>query len=187
MMKTTTIRIVLILVIVSLICRGTIFRHLVTYKSIGTRINYKIHNKEFIDYIESDNKNNTNIKDVIKNSLSITSKRLNFTASKNNNDPNKLINSKTAHCVGYAAFFSSTCNYLLKKNNINKDWVATHHIGQIYLLNNNVHKFFKSSFFKDHDFVLITNKNTGESIAVDPTVDDYLAISFIKYNNEQKL
>jgi hypothetical protein len=174
------IKIVIISVVVLLVCRGPIYRSLVTYKSVGVRHNYKIHDINLIDYIETNKKTNIRtVEDVIKNSLSITSNKLNFTVNKNDNDPNKLIISKNAHCVGYAAFFSSTCNYLLKKNNLNDDWVAKPQIGHLYLLNNNIHKLFKSSFFKDHDFVLITNKKTGESFSVDPTVDDYLYIDIV--------
>ena len=37
-------------------------------------------------------------------------------------------------------------------------------------------------FFKDHDFVTIENKETGEIFAVDPSVNDYLFIDFVTFN-----
>jgi len=55
-------------------------------------------------------------------------------------------------------------------------------VEQLYFLGTNIHKYFNSSFFKDHDFVTIENKTTGEIFAVDPTVNDYLRIDFITYS-----
>ncbi len=163
--------------------RGSIYRQLFTYKSIGERTSYSANNDKLIKYIEinADSTQNLNIKDIIKSSLSITSRQLNFTASNNDNDPNNLINSKTAHCIGYATFFATTCNYLLMENNLNGIWVAKPQIGQIFLFGSNIHKYFDSSFLKDHDFVTIENRKTGEVFAVDPTLHDYLLIDFISY------
>ena len=61
-------------------------------------------------------------------------------------------------------------------------WNAKPQIGQLYFLGTNIHKYFNSSFFEDHDFVTIENKSTGEILAVDPTVNDYLNIDFITYS-----
>ncbi len=60
-------------------------------------------------------------------------------------------------------------------------WVARSQIGQLYFLGTYVHPYFHSPFSKDHDFVIIENKTTGEIFAVDPTVSDYLFIVFITY------
>lgn len=88
---------ILILTIVGFLFRGWIYRHVITYKSIGQRINYSATNNKLIDFIEKGaNKNNDiNVKDIIEQSLSLTSQQLNFTTCKNDNDPNKLISSKT--------------------------------------------------------------------------------------------
>ena len=178
-----TILTILILMTVGLLFRGYIYRHIVTYKSVGQRQNYSVIDDKLIDYIEMNlgDKKDLDIKNIIEIGLSRTSKQLNFTASKNDNDPNKLINSKTAHCVGYSSFYATTCNYLLKKNNLADIWTAKPQIGQIFLFGINIHKYFKSSFFKDHDFVTIENKITGKVFAVDPTINDYLYIDYITY------
>lgn len=177
---------ILILAIIGLLFRGWFYRHLVTYKSVGLRTNYSISDENLIQYInESINERTVpNIEQIIKLGLSITSRQLNYTVSKNDIDPNKLISSKTAHCVGYASFFAATCNYLLKKYNLSDNWTAKPQIGQLYLFGTNVHKYFNSAFFKDHDFVIIENRITGEIFAVDPTVNDYLDIDFITYHKE---
>jgi hypothetical protein len=70
----------------------------------------------------------------------------------------------------------------LKRYNLADRWTAKPQIGQLYFLGTNIHKYFNSAFFKDHDFVTIENKKTGEILAVDPTVNDYLHIDFITYS-----
>jgi galactose mutarotase-like enzyme len=114
-------------------------------------------------------------------SLDITSSRLNFTVDKNDVDPNNLVSFRTAHCVGYANFFTTTCNYLLQKNDLADTWEVKTEIGQLYLFGVNVHSYLNSPFLKDHDFVSIENQETGEVLAVDPSVHDYLGISLISY------
>jgi hypothetical protein len=174
---------ILILTTVGFLFRGWLYRHLVTYKSVGRRTNYSATDKILTDYIDTNNDSQTDleIKQIIKLGLSLSSNQLNFTVDKNDTDPNKLITSKTANCVGYAAFFATTCNYLLEKYKLSATWIAKPQVGQLYFLGTNIHKYFNSAFFKDHDFVTIENKKTGEVIAVDPTVNDYLLIDFITY------
>ncbi len=174
---------ILVLTTVGFLFRGWIYRHLVTYKSVGHRTNYPATNDKLIDYIDSGVGKETehDIEQIVKLGLSITSRQLNFTDNKNDIDPNKLIRSKTAHCVGYASFFATTCNYLLKKRNLSGNWTARPQIGQLYFLGTNIHPYFNSAFFKDHDFVTIENKTTGEIFAVDPTINDYLWIDLITY------
>lgn len=117
-----------------------------------------------IDYIDENVSDEKKIdaKQIIEIALYKISSKLNFTVAKNNINPNKLIESKTAHCIGYASFFSSTCNYLFKKHHINDICFAQTHIGQLYICNLNIHKYLHSPFFKDHDFVIIRNRKTGE-------------------------
>ncbi|MBP6397920.1 MAG: hypothetical protein KA340_08570 [Saprospiraceae bacterium] len=174
---------ILLLAAVGFLFRGWIYRHLVSYKSVGMRASYKATDANFIKYVDTfvDNQIEPDIKHIIKLSLSITSKKLNYAAHKIDIDPNKLITSQKAHCVGYAAFYATTCNYLLEKFNLNHRWTAKPNIGHLYFLGTNVHPYFKSSFFKDHDFVTIENIETGESFAVDPTVKDYLYVDFVSY------
>jgi hypothetical protein len=155
----------------------------VTCKSVGVRTNYLATAEKLTKCIDSniDKQSEPFIEQIIILGLSITSSQLNFTSDKNDTVLNKLISSKTAHCVGYASFFATTCNYLLKKYNLADKWTAKPKNGQLYFLCNNIHKYFNFSFFKDHDFVTIENKESGETFAVDPTVNDYLRIDFITY------
>lgn len=174
---------IILITTIGFVFRGWIYRHLVTYRSVGVKSNSFSADQPLTTYIESNikNQNKLNIKEIIKIGLSITSKQLNFTAGKNDIDPNKLMFSKNAHCVGYASFFATSCNYLLKKYDLSDKWTAKSNIGQLYFMGTNVHRYSQSPFFKDHDFVTIQNDETGEVFAVDPTLNDYLLIDFIKY------
>jgi len=158
--------------------RGCLYRQVVAYESIGVRMNYKVTDNELHDCINTnlENESEMNIDEIIERSLEITASELNFTSGKNDVDPNKLIHSKTAHCVGYAAFYAATCNCILKKYKLDNAWSAEPQRGKIYFLGMNVHNWFDSSFLKDHDFVIIRNSETGEIRAVDPTLYDYLYI-----------
>ncbi|MBO9700932.1 MAG: hypothetical protein J7604_12035 [Sporocytophaga sp.] len=178
----------LILLTILLLFRGWFYRSLVTYKSIGQRHSYLPRDKNLISYIETNVEENkkVDIKDIIEIGLSATAKRLNYSVDPKTNDPNSLIYTKTAHCVGYATFFATTCNYLLKKYNLDKNWEAKPQIAQLYIFRTNIHQFFNSPFFKDHDIVIIENQRTGETFAVDPTLNDYLYIDTITFEKATK-
>lgn len=173
---------ILIIVTAGVLFRGWLYRNLITYKTVGQRYVYLITNNKLATFIDMNmGKKSLDIKDVIKMALSATSRQLNFTTTHNDNDPNKLIYSRTAHCVGYAAYFATTCNYLLMNNGLAGQWNVKHQIGQLFLLGININKCINTPFFKDHDFVTIENKKTGEIFAVDPTVNDYFFINFVTY------
>jgi hypothetical protein len=174
---------ILILITVGILFRGWFYRHLLTYRSVGQRPTYLPTDHKLRAYLDLTirDKERLDIRDIIKMGLSATSRQLNYTAAQNDNDPNKLIYSKTAHCVGYASFFATSCNYLLKKNNLAGHWIAKPQIGQLFLLGINLNQCVNTPFFKDHDFVTIENKATGEIFAVDPTVNDYFYIDLVTY------
>ncbi|PKH52664.1 hypothetical protein CXF68_19010 [Tenacibaculum sp. Bg11-29] len=128
---------ILIIVLIGLVFRGSVYRKVITYKSIGERVSYSATNKNLIKYIEENtiNAKGPKIEKIIDMGLSATSRLLRFTASKNHIEPNKLINTKTANCIGYATFFSANCNYLLKKYALDNNWIAKPHKGNfIYLV-----------------------------------------------------
>lgn len=72
-------------------------------------------------------------------------------------------------------------NYLLKKRKMDDVWVAQPQVGLLNFLGIDIHQYFVSSFFRDHDFVIVRNKTTEEVIAVDPTVHDYLLLDYVAF------
>ena len=171
---------------IGFIFRGWVYRCLVTYEAIGQRRNYVASDSSLINHINATERNDViDIKKIINTSLSLTSRQLKFTTGNNDEDPNKLIYSKNANCVGYAAFFSATCNQLFEKNSLVDEWSAQPQIGQLYCLGINVHPYFKSAFFKDHDFVIVKNKKTGQTLAVDPSLNDYTGIEYVTLSKKR--
>ena len=174
----------LVLTAIVFFAREWLYNQVVTYRSIGSRTTYPATNPLLIEQLESADLKQADVRQIIDLALGITSQQLNFTAENNANDPNKLIYSRTAHCIGYAAYFATTCNYLLMKNGLDGQWVARPQIGQLYVLGINIHTYLDSPFLKDHDIVIIENKATGEILAVDPAINDYLGIDFISYSDK---
>jgi len=172
-----------VFITVLFLSRGFLFRELFSYKSRGERTNYWATDSKLIELIEKniDKETEYEVPEIVQLTLSITSNHLAFTSGKNHKDPNNLVSSNTAHCVGYASFFATTCNYLLKKYNLNENWIAKPQIGQLYLFNTNIHEYFDASFFKDHDFVLVTNKESAEVISIDPSIHDYFLIDKVTF------
>lgn len=157
-----------------------------TYKPIEQRnVIFSITDSKLIADIEKKNslEQNDDIEAVILKSLEITSKHLNFTMSnKNEINPNKLIETKNAHCIGYSSFYIAVIDNILKRKNLEKEWIITHNVGQLYIFSFNIHNYINSSFFKDHDFVTIKNKRTQQEYSIDPTLYDYTGIVKIKTN-----
>ncbi len=160
------------------IFRGWLYRHCVNYTILDYRQSYTP-DKAFRDFVDSKKKDTkiNSVEDIIKLSLKITSDELSFTTSKCEYNPNSLIHSQKTNCIGYSAFFNSTCNYLLTEYEY--DWNSLSLVGQQQLFGANINKHLHSAFFKDHDFNVIENKKTGEKYFVDPTVNDYLWIDFV--------
>lgn len=175
--------VVLVVSTVGFLFREWFYNHLITYKTVGVRQTYKASGNALIEYIDSSAilKTKPDIYQIVEASQEMTASKLNFTTGKNDVDPNKLVSSKTAHCIGYASFFVTTCNYLLMKNNLSEEWVVKLQIGQLYIFGYNIHNYFNSPFLKDHDFVTIENRITGEVIAVDPSLNDYFHIDYINF------
>jgi hypothetical protein len=159
------------------VLRGWMYRKLVKYQVQDERRAYQAKDEVLIDLISSgiDSVKLQNAEDIIDHVLSQSSAQLHYSMANNDNDPNKLVYSKSAHCVGYAAFVTSSCNYLFAKYKL-QNWNAQAYSAQVFFMDENIHRFFSNPFFKDHDCVLIHNKESGEIIAVDPTVHDYFWI-----------
>lgn len=160
--------------------RGFVYRKIVSYEQISERKNYEVKLPELHKLIADNNASVLSTPfSIINQSLVITSDALRFTGGKNDVDPNKLIVTKNAHCVGYAAFFATVCNQFFQLNDLSNEWAATPQKGELFLMGVSVHPYFHSPFFRDHDFVIIKNLKSGEELAVDPSLHDYTGIRYI--------
>jgi hypothetical protein len=180
-----TRKIIGITILILILFRGFVYRLLINYNEIGTRTEIKITSQELINKIESQSSNrNIDFEGIISIANSVTNEQLRFTGNSASNNPNELINTNQANCIGYSAMFNSVANYLIKENELNQEIESKHKIGLLDLLGINLHQFFESSFFRDHDFNEMKNLKTGETILIDPSVSDYLWIKKVSSNSE---
>lgn len=161
--------------------RGSIYRITISYKEDGGRKNYKVKDKNLASYIEENilSEKTDNIEAIIKLSQEITGKALSFSADIKENDPNKTVLLGRANCVGYASFAAATGNYLIDKYKLSEIWEARPVKGKLFLLGYDLHKKTKDKSYKDHDFVIFTNKITKREICIDPTLFDKTGIELI--------
>lgn len=121
-----------------------------------------------------------NVENIIQDAQEITTSRLGFTFEKCDRDVNSLAVSQKANCIGYAAFLAAVIRYELRQQGLSNEWEVHHQVGNVYFLGRNINRLMKSAFFRDHDFVTVENTQTGETVALDATVYDYLKINRIR-------
>lgn len=181
------LKVIGIAILTIIIFRGFIFRVLIQYKAIGTRPLIEIHDKKLIQKINSQSINRQiDLEAIAEIADKITTEELKFTTAHASNDPNELIQTKYANCVGYAAMFNSIANYLIQERKLTKEIQATHQIGQLECLGVNLHQYVTRSFFKDHDFNTLKNINKNTEISLDPSISDYLWIERIVKKSGKK-
>lgn len=160
--------------------RGILFRWMVEYKDLGNRAAIYITDQELISKIDALSADRVmDMEAIVDVAQEIATAELSLTYQWASNDPNELVHTHRANCVGYAALFNSSALYLIEKHKLKGKVKAEHKIGQLYLWSVDLHQFFDSPFFKDHDFNTVTHLETGKMIAVDPSLDDYLRIDHV--------
>jgi hypothetical protein len=173
--------VVLALLLVLFILRGPLYRCFFSYEKCSERQSYSVTSvllKEYIDSVAGI-KRVESVERIVELSHQITSDQLSFQASGSEINPNKLFPNNSTHCVGYSAFYTAVCNYLLKQNGFADSFQCRAYCGQIHFLGYNVNSLFESAFFADHDFNWIQNASGSEKYFTDPTLYDYLGIAYV--------
>ena len=117
-------------------------------------------------------------------SQEITSEKLHFVSRSLEANPNTSFNTKKANCIGYSAMCNAIGNHIIRQNNLQETYEFKHLVGKMYVFGYDIHELFSSPFFKNHDYNVIINKQTGEKIYLDPSVYDYTWIDRVR--SEQK-
>lgn len=113
------LKIIGLLILIVLLFRGIIYRFTVHYSEIGTRAEIQISNHALIKIIEQSSiEQDVHPKEIVIIADQITSDILSFTTNKSSNNPNELIETKKANCVGYSALFNSIVNHIIRTNNL---------------------------------------------------------------------
>lgn len=116
------------------------------------------------------------IDDLIDTALDSTAQRLHFSAGKVSSDPDMLRNGGAANCIGYAALFRRIFKEELLAAGHADAYAVEQVVAQLHIGNWNVHSAFNSPFWKDHDIVRITDRTSGFTTFVDPTLYDAVGI-----------
>ena len=171
------VKIIGLSILILVLFREMVFRKTIKYVEIGSRPEIEITNGKLIEKIERNSENKDfDLQEICELAADITKEELEFTTNRASNNPNELINTHQANCVGYSAMFNSIANFLIRKNKLTGEIEAKHRIGKLEIFGINLHQYFQSPFFKGHDFNEVTNKTTGERVFIDPSVSDYLLI-----------
>lgn len=134
--------------------------------------------KEITNWIDAHE--NVSIDSLAAFLLEMTSENLRFTFGKCPSDANGVLKSGTANCIGYAALFKGLMDFAIQKKGWSKKYECRHYVGKIWYGEKEVNAYFNDPFFKDHDFNVIRNKQTGKELAVDPSLYEYLGIRWVK-------
>lgn len=151
---------------------------LLSYSIIKTRKSNKLKNDSLKTVIDSwmEQNKDADINELIDFNLEQTKNILSFTFDKCSSDPATIIKTGKANCIGYSALFNSLMNYTLSERKLNNNYECYHYVGKIYYADQNINSLFNDPFFKDHDFNIIKNIKQNNSIAVDPSLYEYLGI-----------
>lgn len=175
-----TLLILGLLIFITILFRGWIFRFTINYSIVGNRNCIELKDKDLIRELSVFQKNT--IEEIIDIAKNQTNRRLKFSKKTSSNNPNNLIKNGKANCVGYASLFCSIGNHLIKTKNLDNKFRFNHLIGELDFLGINLHQFTTNSFFKDHDFNEIENLKTGEKTYIDLSISDYLKIDAVSVN-----
>lgn len=160
--------------------RGSLYRTCVKYTETGTRKSIVINNPQLITIIEQakkkTGKEQLTINEIIAMARKISNQHLQFSMGKVANNPNKLIGTGKANCIGYSAMFNAIVTYLIQEQGDSQKYKTRHLFGKLKLLNVDLHSIVNHPFLRDHDYNEIIVVATGEKIYVDPSVSDYLYI-----------
>jgi hypothetical protein len=168
----------LLLMLVIFALRGFLFRATVKYHEASCLPSRVISDQAFLQWLDQQPAM-SDLDEIAKRSLQICAVRLRFTAQACDTDPNLLFASQKTNCIGYAAFFSATCQALLHQNHLEKKYAVRHLRGHLRFLGMNVHRWFGSPFFKDHDYNLIQDLETGQRYYLDASTYDLLGIGYV--------
>ena len=117
-------------ILILILFRGIIFKLAIKYNEIGSRPEIEITNQKLIEKIERNSeKKEIDLKKILEIADKITKEELKFTTNRASNNPNELINTNQANCVGYSAMFNSIANYLIRKNKLQNEIESEHKIG----------------------------------------------------------
>jgi hypothetical protein len=160
--------------------KGTLYRYFVEYKEIKQINTVQITDKTLLADLNFclSTENFLNLDEIINFAYYYTTEDLCYTFDRCSINPNQiLLGTQKSNCVGYSAAFQAVLSYLLEKKGFSSKVTCEHKVAQLYFLGFNVHPFFQSPAFKDHDYNVIFDKETNRKWIIDPTLRQFFGIS----------
>lgn len=151
--------------------RTALFNCCVTYREIGEREVLPL-KSELVMHCDFDIRDLENLTDEV---MELVYSQLEFT-EKSNSNPNEVFQSHQANCVGYSALYCALGQHYSEKQQDKSRFRFKHKVAHIEVLGIDVHSYFSSSFFKDHDYVEVEDVLNGTSECFDPSLYYYLFI-----------
>lgn len=174
-----TLRIILIVFCALFLFRGSVFRTVVCYEKVGEREIVLLSDRVFedidLDVVIAGDLPNA-VMDFVCDELEFSS-----VAS---NEISAVINSNKANCIGYSALYCALGEKCRKNSSEFSGFLFKHKIAHMHVFGINIHPYFSSPFFKDHDFVEVIDRRSGLSKCYDPSLADYLWIKEVTCKEE---
>jgi hypothetical protein len=172
------LRNIFLIAILLVLVRGWLFRLTVTYHPISERAAITATDEKLAQQL-GNQPIDTAIQSIIRRSLNLTTSQLQFTFGKCDSDPNHLFHTHKANCVGYAAYFNTVCEAMIARAGLNNRYKVRHLRAKITFLGLDLHLLTDSPFFKDHDYNMVEDLQTGERFFVDASTKDLLGIGHV--------
>jgi len=165
----------------SIILRGPMYRTMVDYDQASVRSygGYNLTDSELIEDLNAwaEDHPDADAEDISNKALRATARELRFATSQSTSNPNGLIKSGKAHCVGYASVYCAVSRHLIDELGLSNKYRCDHLVGHLYMLDQNLHSFINHRFFSNHDYNRIIDLKTREEHLADPSLYDYLRIN----------
>ena len=154
--------------------RNWLFNHFFSYKTDSVISAQLIDNQKVVAQKPTNFEANT----ILRAALKETSEKLRFSFEKCPNDPAEIAKTGRANCIGYSAFFKNILEKKLAEAGCLADFQTEHRRGRLHFLGQDVHRFSKNKFWKDHDFVAVRQLSTGAEWVVDASLFDIFGVGF---------
>jgi hypothetical protein len=148
--------------------RGPLFRAVVHYRVVGERGTVRPLPNSTLGAMD--------LGTAMQAALDTTATRLRFSTGAVSSDPGELIHGGPANCIGYAALCAALIKGQLEEAGLDDRYEVEAVFCKMYIGDRDLHDFFTSPFWKDHDVVRVRDKETREVRLVDPTLYDHFGI-----------
>lgn len=109
-----------------------------------------------------------------------TAQRLQFSSKAKSSLPDKVWRSGEGHCVGYAALAGAVLREVVRQKGNSSKYKIEQVRADIYLFGFRLTGPNRAAFFRDHDYISVTNVESNHQLHFDPSLYDYLRIKSIQ-------